>query len=144
MKNIFLFLFCAVGISVYGQDILQELQVVDSTKAKVTIIQDESIEILLRARIEEIEKQHMIPGFRINIFYDDSQNSYEKAMQVRGKFMSKYNFSCDYMYEAPDSKLYIGNFRTKSEAQKVLNSIIRDFPKAFITPPISIDLPDLE
>ena len=120
MKKRFFFIFYVVGITVNGQNVLQDLQAIDSGKAQITIYQDESIETLLLARISEIKKEHKIPGFRINIFYDDSQNSYEKAMQVRGRFMAKYDYNCDYIYEAPDSKLYIGNFRTKSEAQKAL------------------------
>jgi hypothetical protein len=145
MKKHFIILLLVVGLSatMNSQDIFHELQLDVPGEGKITITQDESIKTLVLARIAEIKNEQKIPGFRINIFYDDSQNSYEKAMQVRSKFMAKYSYNCEYVYEAPDSKLYIGNFRTKSEAQKALLEILNDYPKAYQRP-AKIDLPDLE
>ncbi len=130
-------------MQVKSQNFLVELQKVDSGQARISVIQDESIATLLLSRINEISNQYKIEGFRINIFSDDSRDSRQKAMQVRTRFLSRYSYNVEYIYEAPDSKLYVGNFRTKSEAQKVLNIIQGDFPKAFIKPD-KIHLPDLE
>jgi len=143
MKKIIVFLFFSWALSLQSQNILLELQQADPLMGRIAIFQDEKIANHLLARINEIENNGMIDGFRINIFSDDSQRSKEKAMSVRSSFIANYNYECEYMYNAPDSKLYVGNFRTKSEAQKALNLIKQSYPKAFIKPG-KINLPDLE
>jgi ribosome-interacting GTPase 1 len=143
IKLILLLLMLPLGNALKAQSILLQLQIDVPGQGHITINQDENLTKLLLNRIDEIKNQYKIPGFRILIFSDYSQNSLEKATQARAQFREKYNYPIDYVYNAPDSKLYIGNFRTKSEAQKALNHIKRDFPKAFVKPDM-IDLPDLE
>ena len=145
MKNYLFFLvLLSIGISVQGQNFLENLEAVEPNKGQIKISQDENISVLLLARIDEIKKEHTIPGYRIQIFQDGSQSSREMAMQARSKYYGKFGYPCYYVYDPPDSKLYVGDFRNKSEAYKALKSIKRDFPKAFITPPIRINLPDLD
>jgi len=46
------------------------------------------------------------------------------------------------VYDDPNFKVYIGGYRVKSEALKLLKTIQKDFPSAFIVYDI-IDFPDL-
>ena len=143
MKKLFFLILTIISVQGYSQNILEDLQKNDASNSHIIINQDPGISTLLLARVNEIKKEHKIPGFKIHIFDDDSQFSQEKAMAVRAQFVAKYNYICEYIYEAPDSKLYIGNFRTKSEAYQALIRISHDYPKAYIKPD-KIDLPDLD
>ena len=143
MRYLLLIIFFINYLCLQGQNIFIDIQKEIPGEGKVTIYQEENTANLLLNRIDEIKRTSKIPGFRINIFWDDSQNARDKAQQARAKFLGRYNMACYYEYEAPYSKLYVGDFRNRSEAQKALKIIQYNFPKAFIKPDM-INLPDLD
>jgi len=66
-------------------------------------------------------------------------------MAVRSRFKNKYvnmPFYEEFVY--PYYKLYVGDFRTESEALKFLKIIERDFPGAFIVRRVNISFPELK
>lgn len=104
---------------------------------------DPNLEIFLQNRVNEIIKSTTIDGFRINIFIDNSQQSRKKADLIRSKYLRDFSYPIYYEWEAPYSKLYVGNFRTKSEALKAQSKIKSSFPNSPIVPS-KIDLPDID
>lgn len=74
-----------------------------------------------------------ISGFRIRIFSDNGQGAKEHQMRVRASFLSLHPEIPTYnRYEGSFYKIYVGDFRTKRDALKVLGTIKKNFPDAFI------------
>lgn len=108
---------------------------------EVNIIQDERIDLLLQKHIESNEKRGGIPGYRIRIFSQSGHSARQNANAIRAQFLNKYLDVEGYLsYDAPNFKVYVGDFRTRSEALRFYNRLIRDFPNAFIISDI-INLP---
>ncbi len=84
-------------------------------------------------QLKSYGKLNGIRGYRISIFRDTGQDAREKCMAVRSRFKSRYeNIPLHEEFVYPYYKLYVGDFRTESEALKFLKIIERDFPDAFI------------
>ena len=113
-------------------------------QGEVEIIQDSSIVFFMYHQLKSYGKLNGIRGCRISIFRDTGQDAREKCMAVRSRFKSKYEnmpFYEEFVY--PYYKLYVGDFRTESEALKFLKIIERDFPDAFIVRNVIISYPRL-
>jgi len=111
------------------------------TKGTVTIIKDPLIDSLIAKRIELNTKKptttnpiSSVPvsqiGYRVQIFYglDRRQTFSEQA-----KFKSLYPRINSYItYREPNYYLRVGDFRTRLEAQNLLNELRSIFPTLFI------------
>lgn len=103
------------------------------SNGKLELIQDEKIDLLLEKHIKLNEISNTIPGFRINIFFQSGNNSKTNAYQVKSNFMNKYPDTEAYVvYEEPNFKVKVGDFRTRMEARGFLQQIKADFPEAFV------------
>ena len=125
-------------------NILNRLNQHKYNQGKVEIIQDSTIIVFLHHQIKTYRKLKGIRGHRISIFRDTGQDAREKCMAVRSRFKSKYEdipFYEEFVY--PYYKLYVGDFRTESEALKFLKRIEKDFPDAFIVRNVIISYPKL-
>lgn len=72
-------------------------------------------------------------GFRIRIFLDSKRGAREASAAAIKKFNDKYPYILAYRtYIAPNFKVSVGNFRTRMEAENLLNVIKEDFPEAFV------------
>jgi len=93
---------------------------------------DEGIESNYYKHILYNSKNSEIIGYRIRIYSGKGNSAPEEARQVRAKFVEKYEEIGAYLsYDAPDYKVYVGDFRTRSEMLKLYNLIIKDFPNPF-------------
>ena len=100
---------------------------------KAMIIQDEKLAEILDTHIQLNRGMPDIPRYWIRIFSDSGHGSRERAYAAKGLFLKKYEgIRNDVIYDNPNYKVYVGGFRTKSEALKILQQIKRDFPYAFI------------
>ncbi len=99
----------------------------------VRIFQDKRIDTLISMHISANKKLSGVPGFRIRIFSQSGHSARPNANQMRTEFLIKYPETGGYLtYDAPNFKVYVGDFRTRSEALKFLKQVSRDFPNAFI------------
>ncbi|MBR7027362.1 MAG: SPOR domain-containing protein [Bacteroidales bacterium] len=72
-------------------------------------------------------------GYRVRIFFDNSRNARAISEQVAGSFSAIYPSVAVYReYENPYFKVTVGNFRTKADATRFLNTIKGQFPSGFI------------
>lgn len=70
------------------------------------------------------------PGYRIQIHFGQDRTNATKA---KTDFSTKYSLFPSYLsYQQPYFKVCIGDFRTKLEAVRALNSIKKDYPGAFV------------
>ncbi len=115
-------------------------EVLDSSVgySEVKINQDDYIKELIIEHIKQNQEQNGVPGYRINIFFDSGYDRYgidarTRARAVKDTFDVYYSYIASYLkYETPNYKVYVGDFRTKTDATKILKEIERYYPKAFI------------
>jgi hypothetical protein len=106
---------------------------INNKEGEVRVIQDPRIDQLITRHVESNQKLSGVPGFRIRIFSQSGQVARQNANQVRAEFLKRYPDMDGYLtYDAPNFKVYVGDFRTRSEALKFHKRVARDFPNAFI------------
>lgn len=139
MKYIVVILLFVLQISAYGQDkkehidILARLQIKEAGRGTIKIRQDSSITRLVNKYLDFCDIAKGFPGYRIRIFSNSGNNAREQATSCKNKFEAAYpDFSAYLQYKSPDFEVLIGDFRTKSEALKLLKTIQSDYPSAFI------------
>ena len=113
----------------------------ESGEGKVEIVQDESIAKLMLKHLSITTENETIEGYRIQIHFGGER---EKAKMVKTKFLQQFPEVPAYeVYQQPNFKVRVGDFRTRLEAQKFMNEISSAFPSAFIVAD-DIHLPKLE
>jgi len=124
-------------------DIFEKLETVKPGQGPVVISQDNNIRNLVNLHLSQQKKMNGIRGYRISIYMGSGQEANKQADQSRARFISKYEEIKSYKkFEYPYFKVYVGDFRTKSEAMRLLKRIEQDYPDAFIREDI-ITFPDL-
>lgn len=146
-------LFTLFGIAGYAQssgrsdsqtDIYQRIFANRTGNGEIKIVQDEKLDEILVKYIEINSDRNGIPCYWIRIYSGSGHDARERAYQAKGKFLKKYEGIKDkVIYDDPNFKVYVGGYRTKSEALKLLKFIQKDFPTSFIVYDV-IDFPDLQ
>jgi hypothetical protein len=132
---VFLFLF-----SLASGGFSQETQ----SRGHLNINQDERLEELVRRHIHINENNNGIPGYRIRIFSQSGQDARSRAQNVTARFFESYPDVNTYMlWDPPNWKVYVGDFRTRSEALKLQRKINRAYPYSFIISD-RINLPSID
>lgn len=110
-----------------------------SNYGKVTVYQDPLVDTvlqqyeILRLKIMENPDNKAIPGYRIQIFFDSGINSSDRARQARDEFLALYPEVPAYVsWKAPNYRVRVGDFRSRLEAEKVLQSILIGYPNAWV------------
>ncbi|MCX7986333.1 MAG: SPOR domain-containing protein [Bacteroidales bacterium] len=113
-------------------------------QGKVSIVQDKSIEQLTLRYIAYRSSSAQLSGFRIRIFSASGSSARSRAYHERDRFASLYPKYPIYLeYEAPNFKVYIGDFRNRHEAFRVFKQISSEFKNAFVVPS-AINLPKID
>ena len=98
----------------------------------VQIIQDSKIDFLLNRYMAKASERK-IQGYRIRIYNSNVQTAREASLEMEMRFREKYpNVTAYRTFVDPNFRVVIGDFRTKSEAEKFKIEIGKDFPGAFI------------
>lgn len=96
---------------------------------KVIVEMPESLRNVLHLYQAKAKKYPQISGYRIQIFNGRKDDCLDK----RSKFLRTYPDMPAYLlYEVPEYKTQIGNFRNRLEAEAFLQKIIGDFPGSFV------------
>jgi hypothetical protein len=115
----------------------------NSKGGKVHVFQDAQIRNTLDDYVKHKKSEEGMQGFRVQIYFGSGHTSRENANNVRNAFVSKYQDTpVHVVFQEPYFKVRVGDFRTKSEALKVLKEIETDYEGAFIVKDY-IELPDL-
>jgi hypothetical protein len=117
---------------VTGTQLVRDIQYAQ-TPGKVTIVQDNDIVKLIDKHLFEESKRKGITGYRIRIYSNSGKQAYTDGPKVQAEFISKYEgIKTYYIFDSPFYLLYVGDFRTHSNAMKFLKSIEAQYPDAFI------------
>lgn len=98
----------------------------------VTVEQSSSIKTAMHSYISKNQSRRLI-GYRVRIFFDNSQNARAKSESVAGTFSSIYPGVSVYRnYVSPFFKVTVGDFRTRTEAQLFAQQLTGLFPSVFL------------
>ena len=123
-----------------GTVLIHEVQ---SGPGKINIIQDNEITRVIDAHLYEESKNKGIAGYRIRIYSNSGKQAYNDGPRTQAEFESRYEgIKTHYIFDSPFHRVYVGDFRTHSEAMKFLKEIEIYFPDAFIVRS-KIDYPPL-
>lgn len=115
-----------IDSSLYGRDIFSALPL------DVIVEQPQAVRSALNAQVEKNDAVNF-SGFRIRIYLGSDRKAREASADAIARFNAKYPYVQAYRtYSAPNFKVSVGNFRTRVDAEVLLNEIKGDFPEAFI------------
>lgn len=127
--------------------ILENESFVDTAKTRLEqewnkhliINSDSRVDTLLEIHKEENLRKNGLDGFRVQIF----QGTKEEAYQVKARFFSNHENTRAYVsFFAPDFRVRVGDFRTRSEAIKIKQEVKNEYPAAYVVDDF-ISFPDL-
>ena len=74
-----------------------------------------------------------VDGYRIHLFFESGNNSKARTMSVKNDFLRRYRGVGAYViYRTPFYRLRVGDFRTRLEAERFLQRVIRRYPSAYV------------
>ncbi|MDX1543439.1 MAG: SPOR domain-containing protein [Christiangramia sp.] len=100
-------------------------------QASVNVQQSGKIEKLMEVKKELNRNNRIGDRYVIQLFYGDNG----EANEVIQKYRNLYSYPSQITYEAPNYKVWVGNFRNRLEADRALLKIKDNFPAAFIPKP---------
>ncbi len=103
-----------------------------SQTGRVNIQQNEMLPQLLEMKTQMTKDGKLGDRFKIQLYYGDNNAASEVIKQYRAKYNA---WPSEIIYETPNYKVWIGNFRNRREADRALMQIKADFPTAFIPKP---------
>jgi len=136
---IFLFiLFSSQGYAqkdtlVQNSGISSQTAKMDELLGKLQIRQDPRITDLLIRHSQINQRKRGTDGFRLEIYFSSDARAREHAERVKNEFNSLFPDITSYLlFQTPNFKVRIGDFRSKSEALKTKTYISSKYPNAFI------------
>ena len=101
-------------------------------RAGVKINQTEAVKDAMRKQVAD-NGSRTLNGYRVRIFFDNKQTARVESEETLKRFESMYHDVVAYRtYANPYFKVTVGDFRTRSEAVKLLERIKGAFPSAFV------------
>lgn len=102
-------------------------------QGRVTVRGDVGVNQMVEKHIELNSRVKTIPGFRVQIASLSGANSKTNAFNLRDRFMLDYPGVQAYIvYDEPNFKVKVGDFRTRLEAYAFLQQINETY-KGYIT-----------
>ncbi|MEE9349283.1 MAG: SPOR domain-containing protein [Flavobacteriaceae bacterium] len=109
-------------ISAFGYAQAEGIVVIDSSP---------SIDKLINKKINFNNQSRKVEGFRIQLFY----GSETSVNNIDAKFRELFPNTTTYViFDSPDWKIRVGNYKTRLEADKALQRFIVEFGSAIVMP----------
>lgn len=106
-------------------------QLVDST---MSIERDTRLDSLLMRHTRVSKMKDGFDGFRVQLFSGSGTEARTKANVMRAEFMALYPDIPAYLvYQAPNFKVRVGDFRTELEAIKLQRQLAYQYPGGFVS-----------
>lgn len=92
----------------------------------------DSLALAMDRQIEK-NKARKVSGYRLRIYFDNSQNAREVSGQIADTFAVRYpGVPVFRMYDNPYFKVTVGEFRSKSDAMRFMEAIRPEYPTVFL------------
>ena len=112
-------------------------------EGNVKIIKDPRLDALVKKQGTPVPPSTtpLISGFRVQLFFDSDKQLVD---DVRSKFMGQFPAIDPYIvFTAPNFVLKVGDFRTLLEAERLRETLLKDFPTCFVVKEL-INLPRID
>lgn len=110
----------------------------------IKINQDSRLNDMLSWHIANNRTNNSIDGYRVEIFFSSNIDAKQKALKKKVEFLSIYpDNTVHVIYNSPNFRVRVGDFRTKNEALKLYREIKATYPVAFIVTD-KIDFPSMK
>lgn len=107
-------------------------QISTAQDGRVNILQNETIPPLHELNSEMTKTGKFGERYKIQLYYGDNNT----ASEIIKTFRSKYDaWPSAIIYETPNYKVWVGNFRNRLEADRALLKVKNEYPAAFIPKP---------
>ena len=103
-----------------------------SQEAKVSLSQDPKFEQLLNEKRKINSSITINDRYKIQIFNGDTENSKKTLLDFKRE---NKNIDATIVFSTPLYKVWVGNFKTRIEAEKNLNDLKNKYPNAFLIKP---------
>ncbi|MGK4566173.1 SPOR domain-containing protein [Flavobacterium sp. 3HN19-14] len=100
--------------------------------AKVTVSEDPKFENLLKEKRRINSSITVNDRYKIQIYNGDSETSKKTLNDFKKQYK---NFDGTIIFNTPFYKVWIGNFKTRIEAERNLNDIKKNYPNALLIKP---------
>ncbi|MCL9806438.1 SPOR domain-containing protein [Flavobacterium amniphilum] len=101
-------------------------------EGKTTIKQDPRFEQLLAEKRKVNSSLNVSDRFKIQIFTGENEPAKKTLTEFRKAFK---NTDATIVFNTPIYKVWVGNFKTRIEAEKKLSELKKKYPNAFIVKP---------
>ena len=98
----------------------------------ITVEQDAKFEQLLNEKRKVNSSIAMNDRWKIQIFTGDNENSKKTLLAFKKE---NKNIDCSIFFQTPVYKVWVGNFKTRIEAERNLKGIKLKYPNAFLIKP---------
>lgn len=119
LKKIFFILICCVFITTNSF----------SQESKTTVVQDPSFSKLLKEKQQINNSLNVDDFYKIQIYYGDKENAKKNLVGFKRDFKE---IDGTIIYTNPTYKVWVGSFKLRIQAEKVLVDIKKKYPTAFL------------
>lgn len=92
--------------------------------------QNDAVNELMEKHIALGKARNAMPGYRVQIFFGDNR---EEANAIKSDFLRIHpNMGAYMVYQQPNFKIRVGDFKTRMSAMELLSEVQTRFPMAFI------------
>lgn len=117
-----LFIACFIPLLSFGQIDLQK-------KGSLTVVMEPGVENLLETYHRKNGERMELAGYRVQIF----NGKKAQMMDARSEFLALFpNVPVYNLYESPEYKVQVGDFRTRLEAERFLKQVIATYGSGFV------------
>jgi hypothetical protein len=100
--------------------------------AKTNVSVDPKIDQLLKEKRKLNTGLFLNEGYKIQIFYGNSEESKKKLQEFKKEFK---DLDGTIIFNSPNYKVWIGNFKTRIEVERAMVDIKKKYPTALIIKP---------
>ncbi|MQP51717.1 MULTISPECIES: SPOR domain-containing protein [unclassified Flavobacterium] len=100
--------------------------------AKASVSVDPKIDQLLKEKRKLNNSLFLNEGYKIQIFYGNSEDSKKKLQEFNREFK---DLDSTIVFNSPNYKVWVGNFKTRIEVERVMIDIKKKYPSALIIKP---------
>lgn len=103
-----------------------------SQEVKTKLTQDPKLEQLLKEKRKINQSIATYDSYKIQIFYGNSEESKKKLQEFKKEFK---DIDGTIIYSNPSYKVWVGNYATRIEVEKVILELKKKYPTALIIKP---------
>lgn len=120
MKSILLLLFAALPCVLFAQE------------GSLVIVEDSGVQKVLNLYQAFAKEKRVINGFRVQL---GANSNRQTLLDLKAQFLQIYPETGAYIvYQQPQFKLRVGDFKNRTQATKFMSEIQGSFPTMFIVP----------